>query len=222
MPWVVRSKQDKLVRENPIYPLHSVLADVPWQLSSASKTLCLMAFNLIVTFDIDTVLEIGTGNGFSTTMLARALAAGYYEAERMPLLVSIEIDEGKAAEARRIVDLPMIEHMVLTGDSTTMEWERCFESRKRKIGLAFIDGNHKFDYVQKDLLRVRPLVKEHGFILCHDYHPRGGSGVMGAVVRMQAEYPEWSAIKIPDSKVTVDYAGVVLQNYPGSVPPRKE
>lgn len=45
-----------------------------------------------------------------------------------------------------------------------------------ELDWAYIDGNHSYEYVLEDLEICKDLVKNGGFILCDDYHPKWESG----------------------------------------------
>lgn len=48
------------------------------------------------------------------------------------------------------------------------------------IDLSFIDGDHSYDGVMKDLEAILPKMKPHGIILCHDCH---GENIVTKAVR---------------------------------------
>jgi hypothetical protein len=38
--------------------------------------------------------------------------------------------------------------------------------------MAFIDGCHDTRYIINDTLKVLPLMRQHGFLIWHDFNPR--------------------------------------------------
>ena len=68
------------------------------------------------------------------------------------------------------------------------------------IDFVYIDGDHRFEYVRRDLLNYFPKVKHGGFIAGHDYHP-AHPGVILAVNEVFKTvparlYPDYSWIYI--------------------------
>ncbi len=49
------------------------------------------------------------------------------------------------------------------------------------LDFVYIDGNHRYEYVQNDLMNYYPLVKSGGFIGGHDYFNNNSTGVKKAV-----------------------------------------
>ena len=58
----------------------------------------------------------------------------------------------------------------------------------KSIDLSFIDGDHSFDGVTKDLEAILPKMKPGGVILCHDCH--GENEVTKAVRTFCRDHPE--------------------------------
>jgi len=54
------------------------------------------------------------------------------------------------------------------------------ELADQQFDVVYIDGNHDYDYVKKDILNYQKLVKPNGFITGHDYN-NGHVGVEKAV-----------------------------------------
>lgn len=53
------------------------------------------------------------------------------------------------------------------GDSKKFEWT------KGEVGLLFIDGDHAYEMVANDYDRFSPFVPDGGYILFHDWYPKG-------------------------------------------------
>lgn len=94
------------------------------------------------------VVEIGTLHGGS----AHILSSGDAEVWTIDNNPKIEV-EGRF-------------HSIV-GDSSTMPWEK-------PIDLLFIDGDHSFEGVLKDILTWLPRVKSGSNILFHDYDSHTG------------------------------------------------
>lgn len=138
-----------------------------------------------------TIVEIGMADGSTTVPLlcaARELGGIVWSVDPMSPSVSI-------------VALEMFDRLGLLAEhvfanQTSDEFFRLFD---RPIDLAFIDGNHEVDYVERDLRNVLNLLVPGGLIVLHDFgslpadgsiggwkgvtpNERGSSGVQRAVV----------------------------------------
>ena len=49
------------------------------------------------------------------------------------------------------------------------------------LDFVYIDGNHTFDHVMRDIIEWSYKVKDGGLIMCHDYHPGTWAGVREAI-----------------------------------------
>lgn len=54
------------------------------------------------------------------------------------------------------------------------------ELANQQFDMVYIDGNHNYDYVKKDILNYQKIIKPNGFITGHDYR-NGHAGVEKAV-----------------------------------------
>jgi len=210
MPWLIREKTgEKRVIEHPWYTLRQAVTDIPWQRSSATKTLALMAFSLICAYDIETVVEIGVADGFSTDMLARALRTSSFYRDEMKLLVSID-NKQRCIDYIKEKNYSYIKHVPLCMKSTDLDFRNNFLFSE--IGLSFIDGDHRYEVVKQDIENCASVTKKYGFILLHDHHPRSNSGVIQATKEFLEEKGKtWSKFYLPENKTTADYDSVILQ-----------
>jgi predicted O-methyltransferase YrrM len=73
---------------------------------------------------------------------------------------------------------------------------------KEPLDFVYIDGNHQYEYVKKDITLYYPLVKEGGILGGHDYPTI--SGVVRAVdefvkqhnrLKFYAVFPDWWVLK---------------------------
>lgn len=107
-------------------------------------------------FPIETILEIGTGDGYSTMAFAEALTA-----KRTGHIMSLDINpqcKGIEHVKQRHMDKRV---GFITCDSLQFEY-------KGRIDLLFIDGEHGEDYVFKELKKFADSVSKGGFIILHD------------------------------------------------------
>lgn len=54
------------------------------------------------------------------------------------------------------------------------------ELENQQFDMVYIDGNHDYDYVKRDILNYQKIIKPNGFITGHDYK-NGHAGVEKAV-----------------------------------------
>ncbi len=110
------------------------------------------------------LLEIGTRRGGSTVIL------GLSDPDRSSRVYSIDHYEpahDPPGRFQRNKDL-----MNDNGLKCNIVWENSVkyaEQWNKTLGLLFIDGDHTYDGVTKDLLNYTPYVEVGGFILIHDY-----------------------------------------------------
>lgn len=66
--------------------------------------------------------------------------------------------------------------------NTIKKWsdEAVVDIENNFYDMIFIDGNHGFDFVQRDIINYAPKLKDGGILCGHDYHPRF-PGVISAV-----------------------------------------
>jgi hypothetical protein len=71
--------------------------------------------------------------------------------------------------------------------SKTTDFLHRMSESDSKIDCVYIDADHSYDSVKKDLELSYNIVKENGFICGHDYHPTHFEGVFRAVNEFCAE-----------------------------------
>lgn len=95
-------------------------------------------------------LEIGSHNG----------ASAYFMCSYRPDLILYSLD----IEPREkwIKNLKGLKAVPLKGRSDVYPWEK-------PLDILFIDGDHSYEWVVRDLYRFMPFVKKGGIISGHDY-----------------------------------------------------
>ena len=126
-------------------------------------------------FNVDTVLEIGTGLGHSTLTFAQAGCK----------VNSIDIDECERAR-----ELILSEGY---GDRVTCEQEDSLEYKPimASYDLIFIDGLHTYQQVKKELEKYTKFIYNGGFLILHDYTNFAHPGVQRACDEFGAVHREY-------------------------------
>ena len=134
-----------------------------------------------------TILEIGTGRGGTTVLLACA-------APDDVLLVSVDLPIG-ASRAPLLAAAGRASQQIkcVRADSHDAGTRRKVEALfgGRQVDLLFIDGDHASEGVRKDLELYAPLVKPGGWIAFHDIVPgvhEAVGGVPELWVELRAKY----------------------------------
>lgn len=147
-----------------------------------------LLFALIRSCRMQRVLQIGTRIGFSTVILASAFH------DETSLFLTIEPWEPSMVKARKYVREAGLADRVrfqmgLSLDNETMNEVQRFSP----WDLIYVDGNHDFRVVRKELTSYWPLLRESGILALHDSTPEMGSedshgegGVHRALVDWQA------------------------------------
>jgi hypothetical protein len=133
------------------------------------------------------ILEIGTDRGRSLAILAIAAR----DAGRTHPIYSVDLSERAQTEARANLErLGLGEFVTLvSGDSASV-----VEGLDLQFDLVFVDGDHTFEGVTRDLIALRGKVVPGGAVLFHDYFdPRNGDPDepnYGVIQAVQAERGE--------------------------------
>jgi predicted O-methyltransferase YrrM len=206
MSWLcTQMKPVKLCFENPAFPLAQVFTGIDWKLAGGTKQAGILAATMICALDVDTVVEIGMWQGFTSAILGRALACN---AGKDGLLLSIDIKAQNAERGYRQTCGLGIEHRTVVKDS--MEVDLAGELAGRRIGLAFVDGNHLYEFAQHDIELCAPLLKTNGVLMVHDYS-KGFPGVYRAVNEFR-ERSNWPMFFLDENRKSTDYRTAVFQN----------
>ena len=70
-------KPVKLCLERPEFPIFEVFKGYDWKLSGGTKQAGVLAAAFILAYDIETVIEIGVWQGFTSHILGKALRVYY-------------------------------------------------------------------------------------------------------------------------------------------------
>lgn len=192
--------------ENPDWPLYKVYQDIDWVKSGGTKTASIIATGFIFALNAKTIIEIGLWQGFTTQILGKALSAS---AMNQGLLISCDITQRAINHSKEYTkDLP-INHITICEDSFTIDFNNYLEGRKAE--LIFIDGNHSYEYVKKDIWNCSNFLSNNGVMIVHDYSKNANHiGVIQAVNEFVIENG-WQMIFIPENRESTDYRSVILQ-----------
>lgn len=187
----------------------------------------LTLFSLAYSLRASTAVEIGRFKGFSTLALAsafRLLDSGWKDKPEMHARPEMDYASYEAAKERRLwsidpvpqPDVPLL--LQRLGLEKYVEYVNC-RSHEAKfpmgVDLAFIDGDHEYDAVLGDVLRLEPVMRPGGLMVLHDYFGpyetagRNISPVRQAVKNMTMEryrgsllvdtgYPGFVVLRKPD------------------------
>ena len=141
-----------------------------------------------------TIVEIGSWKGRSTKALAMATPGSVYAVDHWKGSETERGDFQKEAAERgadaiyAVFRSNLAEELAAgrcvpiraeSGEAAT-ELMRLFEGREPKADMIFIDGEHTYEAVVRDLANFAPFVKPGTLISGHDYSPET-PGVMRAV-----------------------------------------
>jgi hypothetical protein len=135
------------------------------------------------------LVEVGVYTGQSAAFLGVELLRRDVKA-RLDL-VDLFVDGGSVAtvlERLRPV-LP-----VIGGAYAGCSWEMASNFKDASLDFCFIDANHKYECVSKDIDAWRPKVKPGGIFAGHDYTDWPGFGVMRAVNERFARFELWPGV----------------------------
>ena len=182
VPLAVRSLRRETERVSTIDDAVSVTARwsflgaeiAPWQMRSEIRALV----ERVAAEAPRTVLEIGTSNGGSLYLLARAAAPD-------ALLISVDLPRGPFGGGYPRWRAPLYRSFagggqqirLLRGNSHSQEMldevQRVLGDRP--VDFLFIDGDHSYEGVKTDFERYSRLVRPGGLIALHDIVPQSAS-----------------------------------------------
>jgi len=113
--------------------------------------------NLLLDNDVKKMLQIGLGHWASTHFVLSLL---------LDHITTVEYDQEFIKRYKAEMD-PDFEK-IIPGDSTLVH-----SDIKDEFDAVFIDGNHSYEYVKKDLENYLPKVKDGGIIALHDVNFEG-------------------------------------------------
>lgn len=198
-------KPVKLCVENPDFPLADVFCGYDWKLSGGTKQLGILSAAFILANNVDTVIEIGCWQGFSSAILAKALACNV---GKEGLLISIDVSNRAIQNSRKATEGIPIDHMHVMVDSMLVDYRTLLKGRK--VGLAFIDGNHHADYPAHDIRACYEVLKPYGILAIHDYSKAGFPDVYRAVQEFIAETSD-PMFFLDENRASTDYRSAIIQ-----------
>jgi len=140
-----------LMFKNTDSPTKSLMTKKEVSIHEHLATLCLLNYVL----GLKRIVEIGTQLGNSTIALLESAF------ENDGFVTSIDIDECDEAK-QKIKQLGYDSRWkLIQSDSLKIDWNE-------PIDHLFIDGNHTYEQVIKELTKFEPFVREHGIITLHD------------------------------------------------------
>ncbi len=112
-------------------------------------------YMLTIEFNLKNILELGTQFGNSTTALL------YAAKEINGKVTTIDIDP--CIHARKNIKELKLDHLCnfIQSDDTKINWSETIDH-------LFIDSNHSYDHVTKQLKKYEPYVRKGGLITLHD------------------------------------------------------
>lgn len=131
---------------------------------------------LLLKNDVKDMLQIGLGHWASTHFVLSLL---------LDHITTIEYDPQFIERYRPEMDSTL--ETLLEGDSTVLH-----TTLNREYDAVFIDGNHSYEYVKKDLENYYPKVKTGGIVALHDANFEGDRYGTPRVLR-ESDY-EWKFI----------------------------
>ena len=111
------------------------------------------------------ILELGTYQGLSTSIIARAVA----DSRSGRTVTTVELDASASARAQEVLR-PYAFIRVLLEDASAY----CASSGERgdKFGLVFVDHSHAYEDVARVCRLLPTIVVKDGFALFHDFNDR--------------------------------------------------
>jgi predicted O-methyltransferase YrrM len=113
--------------------------------------------NLLLENDVKKMLQVGLGHWASTHFILSLL---------LDHITTIEYDTGFIERYKPEMDENF--EAVMQGDSTVVHADI-----DGPFDAVFIDGNHSYEYVKKDLENFLPKVKDGGIVALHDVNFEG-------------------------------------------------
>lgn len=132
------------------------------------------------------VVNIGAGGGTSVCALLRGLQ------DTQSFVYSLDIDpqafdrETKALKAQGF-DTDRVEQLEINSGKAAKTW-------KQQADLVFIDGEHSYKGVARDLRLWSKIVKPGGLLVCHDYGDPRQIETSKAISDWQMKHKDWLVI----------------------------
>jgi len=147
-----------------------------------------LLYSLIRKFKIKNILDIGTGNGFSSFICAHALKNNNDEVKSGSIITVDIFDRNKEHNLSQIFKKNNIIKYVnfVVGDSLEVLGRHEFQSKK--FELVIIDGQHTYDHVIKELELVQACLSSSSILFFDDVFQRSsGKSVYNAVLELKSK-----------------------------------
>ena len=134
---------------------------------------------------VATLLEIGTSNGGTALLAARALRPD-------GLLVTVDIDEPyNAPRLRRAIGKGVRSGFIVADSHADSTVESVMARCAGGYDMVFIDGDHSYEGVRRDTLAYGPCVRPGGLIGFHDVHPDQSEPIGSLASALVGGVPVW-------------------------------
>jgi Methyltransferase domain len=134
------------------------------------------------------ILEIGGYRGKSTCLMALAVRAS----GRGTPIISIDVDPEAQAATRSAARRHAVDEHLLLVRGTAQSFFRA--NRSVVCALIFVDGDHSYAGVSRDLASLQPHLADSGLLLLHDYNDgRNAVGEDSEIDVVRAVADSWVA-----------------------------
>ena len=135
-------------------------------IGSAEPYVSSLLFFIIIMSEPKKILEIGTLIGYSTLIMADALAQNNLTNSK---IITVDPDLIKKDIAKNYFKEAELQKYVKFIDGSSLN-EKTYKLIKTEapFDLLFIDSIHNYNHTKKELETLTKLVRKNGFIICHD------------------------------------------------------
>jgi predicted O-methyltransferase YrrM len=148
-----------------------------------------------------TAIEIGTDRGFNAQDILKRL-----NIQKIYLIDPYESYEGYGRTKSQVSISEKIAKKILYGSKNKIIWIKDYSDNavkriKEKVDFIYIDGNHEYEYVKKDIENYWPLVKKGGILAGHYINFEGVAKAVCEFVRIKkgiyfvADKKDWWIVK---------------------------
>jgi predicted O-methyltransferase YrrM len=165
-----------------------------WIEGSLSEDDARFLFQQVLTAGADEAVEIGTGSGFSTAVLAHGMhfraAAGQarhnWQVWSYDFLEHLWFDQGRQVgdAARELLSESLLAHIEFNSPAIAVDVS--MRHALDSIRFLFLDANHNHPWPALDLLAVLDSLAAGGTVVLHDVN----------LPRIHPEFPEWGANRV--------------------------
>jgi predicted O-methyltransferase YrrM len=165
-----------------------------WIEGSLSEDDARFLFQQVLTAGADEAVEIGTGTGLSTAVLAHGMhfraAAGQashdWRVRSYDFLENLWFDPGRQVgdAARELLSEPLLAHVEFNSPALAVDVAK--RHAADSIRFLFLDANHNHPWPALDLLAVLEVLGAGGIVVLHDVN----------LPRIHPEFPEWGVNRV--------------------------